>query len=205
MTQANWLLDSLPRDPAHRAKGTCGCAKRALGRVLCVLVSGEAQQMVGLRISGADLICGVACKAWADWQAGCKRDPGRLQQPRPQSDFDMDECFAERLLQAMVAAAKADGCLTPAKRRMLDTQLARLGIEPDAQALIAAEMDSAIDVNRIAGLARSQPEAVEIYTASLMVIDPKRATLNDYLAGLALRLGLADDLVAHVHARVTSA
>ncbi len=205
MTQANWLLDSLPRDPALRPAAVCGCAKGALGRVLCVLVSGEAQQVVGLRTSGADLICGVACKAWTDWQAGCATDPDRPEQPFAQPDFEMDECFAERLLQAMVAAAKADGCLTPAKRRMLDTQLARLGLDPDAQALIAAELNSGIDVNRIAGLARSHPEAVEIYTASLLVTDPRRATVNDYLAGLAVRLGLADDLVAHVHARATSA
>lgn len=220
MKQAKSLLDSLmggmtdltggqgTRGLATRAKGAWDgqstLAKGAIaGGLLGVLLSGNARRLVGtgVKIGGAALIGGLAYKAYSDWQSGKSAEPSDapVSLPKPQGAFDMDDDFAERLLQAMVAAAKADGHVTPDERMNIDRQLSRLGLEAEAQALIAAELDSPLDVGRIAGLARNEAEAAEIYTASVLVIDAAGAAEQGYLAMLAARLGLDSGLVAHIH------
>ena len=217
MKQAKSLLDGLLGDLTggpgvqgltSRAKGVWDgqstLAKGAIvGGLLGVLMSGNARRLVGtgIRVGGAALIGGLAYKAYTDWQADKTAAAGDapVALPKPEGDFEMDDDLAERLLQAMVAAAKADGHVTPAERLRIDAQLARLGLEAEAQALIAAELDSPLDAGRIAGLARNEAEAVEIYTASALVVDATGAAEQGYLALLAARLGLEPDLVAHIH------
>jgi uncharacterized membrane protein YebE (DUF533 family) len=222
MKQAKSLLDSLmggmndltagqgARGLASKARGAWDgqspLAKGAIaGGLLGVLLSGNARRLVGtgVGIGGAALIGGLAYKAWSDWQAGKVAEAGDapVALPGPEGAFEMDDAFAERLLQAMVAAAKADGHVTPDERLTIDAQLARLGLEAEAQALIAAELDSPLDVGRIAGLARNEAEAVEIYTASLLVVDAEGPAEKGYLAMLAARMGLEEGLVAHIHAQ----
>ena len=66
--------------------------------------------------------------------------------------------------------------------------------------MIAAELEAPLDVGRIAALARNEQEAVSLYTASLLVVDPDGASEKGYLAMLAARMGLDPGLVAHLHA-----
>ncbi len=229
MKQAKSLLDSLMGgiNDMTGGQGVAGLAQRAkstwdqqstlakgavAGGLLGVLLSGNARRLIGsgVRIGGVALIGGLAYKAYSDWQAGKTAGQDQAEGtepvalPKPQGDFEMDDEFAERLLQAMVAAAKADGHVTDTERMAIDGQLARLGLEAEAQALIAAELDSPLDVGRIAALARSEAEAVEIYTASLLVVDPEGAAEKGYLAMLAARLGLEPELLAHIHAQAAA-
>ncbi len=220
MQQAKFLLDSLLGDTngSSGAGGLQGLAARACGAwddqptmakgaiaggLLGVLLSGNARRLIGtgVKVGGAALIGELAYKAYTDWQAGQDR---AVALPKPAADFEVDDNLAERLLQAMVAAAKADGHVTPAERTRIDRELSRLGLEAEAQALIAAELDSPLDVGRIAGLARNEAEAVEIYAASLLVVDPQGSAERGYLALLAGRLGLEPELVAGVHAQAAA-
>lgn len=200
MTPARSLLDSLMcgMDSLTRWPGPAACPQQARAalapEVLCVLTSGSARRLIGTgqRACGAALIGGLARRAYAGWKA----------REVPAAAFEVDEACAERLLQAMVAAARADGHVTHAERTAIEARLTRLGLAAEMQALIAAELDSPLDVGRIAGLARTEAEAVEIYAASLLVVDEAGEAERAYLAALADRLGLATALVAHVHAQV---
>jgi uncharacterized membrane protein YebE (DUF533 family) len=100
----------------------------------------------------------------------------------------------------MIAATKADGQVTPAERANIIAHLPQLGLGPEAQAMIQAELDAPLDFNQIAALARSEAEAAEIYAASLLAVDPEGAAEKGYLAMLAARLHLDAGLVAHLHA-----
>lgn len=184
------------------------------GGLLAVLMSGKGRKMLGsgAKIGGAALIGGLAYKAYQDWQAG--KSPaggGPVALPQPEgtrflpSDAGLANELSARLLQAMVAAAKADGHVTPDERARIDRQLFALGLEAEASALIAAELDSPLDPGRIAALARSEEEAAEIYAASLLVVDPNGAAEKGYLAMLAARLNLDPGLVAHLHATTDAA
>lgn len=197
-------------------------AKGAIaGGLLGVLLGGSGTRRLAgsaLKIGGAALLGGLAWKAYSDWQAGkaapaaggAEGGPAALPAPAPAgtpfnpADPQAADDLAVRLLQAMVAAAKADGHVTTQERRRIEGQLADLGLGPEAKALIAAELDAPLDPGRIAALARSPEEATEIYAASLLVVDPEAPAEKGYLAMLAARMGLDPGLVLHLHARAAA-
>lgn len=203
-------------DLANQAKGAWNSqntlTKGAIaGGVLGVLLSGNARKLVGtgVKVGGAALIGGLAYKAYEDWKAGKTADAtastGPIALPQPSEHFlPADSAAAEnlshRLLQAMIAATKADGVVTNAERARVTALLPQLGLGADAQAMIEAELDAPLDLGRIAALATTEAEATEIYAASLLAVDPEGAAEKGYLAMLAARLKLDAGLVAHLHA-----
>jgi len=181
------------------------------GGLMGILMTKGGRRMLGtgVKVGGAALIGGLAYKAWQDWQDGksATAGPDALALPHPEgtaflpSDAAQANDLSARLLQAMVAAAKADGHVTAEERARIDGQLAALGLEAEASALIAAELDAPLDPGRIAALARTEAEAAEIYAASLLTVDSDGAAEKGYLAMLAARLKLDPGLVAHLHAK----
>lgn len=184
------------------------------GGLLGVLLSGNARKLVGtgVQVGGAAVVGALAYRAYQDWKDGksasaAAADPAALPAPSPAflpTTDEGQEDLALRLVQAMVAATKADGHVTTAERGRILAQLPSLGLGEDAQALIAAEIDAPFDVNRIAALATTEAEAAEIYAASLLVVDPEAPAEKGYLAMLAARLGLDAGLVAHLHAKTAA-
>lgn len=182
------------------------------GGLLGVLLSGNARRLVGtgVKVGGAALIGGLAYKAYEDWKNGKVAGADDLVAlPEPSDRFlptdqRAADDLAQRLLQAMVAATKADGHVTAEERARIAEQLPKLGLGEAAHAMIAAELDAPLDFNRIAALATSEEEAVEAYAASLLAVDPEGAAEKGYLAMLAARLKLDPGLVAHLHAKAAS-
>ncbi len=182
------------------------------GGLLAMLLSGNARKLVGTgaKIGGAALIGGLAFKAYEDWKNGesvanaSPDDPIALPKPTeaflPSDQTDAD-ALSQRLLQAMIAAAKADGQITPAERARITDTLPQLGLGPEAEDLITAELDTPLDIAAIAALAQGEEQATEIYAASLLAIDPDGAAEKGYLTLLAARLQLDPGLVDHLHAR----
>lgn len=229
MQNAKSLLDSLmgglnaqggAAGLAQKAKGAwdgqSGLAKGAIaGGLLGILMGGSGTRKLAgsaLKVGGAALIGGLAYKAYQDWQAGkaapAVAEPAALPAPEGTAFLPSDPVAADnlsaRLLRAMVAAAKADGHVTPSERRRIGDQLSTLGLGGEAQAMIEAELDSPLDVGTIAALANGPEEAAEIYAASLLVVDPDAPAEKGYLAMLAARMNLPPGLVDHLHSRAAS-
>ncbi|HSF63105.1 MAG TPA: tellurite resistance TerB family protein [Paracoccaceae bacterium] len=208
-------LGGIARQAQSALSGQSALTKGAIaGGLLGVLLGGkDTRRLAGsaLKVGGAALVGGLAYKAWTDWQAGKQAQAAApdtpVALPAPEgtaflpSDPGAADDLSTRLLQAMVAAAKADGHVTAMERRRIGTQLDTLGLGPEAQALITDELDAPLDVGRIAGLARTPEEAAEVYAASLLVVDPEAPAEKGYLAMLAARLQLDPGLVSHLHAR----
>jgi uncharacterized membrane protein YebE (DUF533 family) len=162
----------------------------------------------GAEIGGAALIGALAMKAFSAWQAGSATSTtAAAPMPDPAGttflphDPGQADDLAARLLQAMVAAVKADGTVGDAEREAVNAQVAQLQMEGnDASTVIAQEMAAPLDVGRIAGLARNPEEAAAIYTASALVVNRNGAAEKGYLAMLAARLGLDQALVDHLNA-----
>lgn len=182
------------------------------GGLLAVLLSGNARRLVGtgVKVGGAALIGGLAYKAYEDWKSGKSAaqtaGDGPVALPQPDESFLPSdqlgaESLSQRLLQAMVAAAKADGQVTAEERARIADALPQLGLGADAQAMLAAELDAPLDIGAVAALAESEAQAAEIYAASLLAIDPDGAAEKGYLAMLAARLNLDPGLVDHLNAR----
>lgn len=196
---------------AEKAKGAwdgqSNLTKGAIGGgLLGLLLSGGGRKMLGtgVQIGGAALIGGLAYKAYEDWKAGksTAAADAPLGLPKPaDTGFEPDDDLSTRILQAMIAAAKADGHVTVEERARIDGQLALLGLGDEATAMISSELDTPLDVGRVAALAGTEEEATQIYAASLLVVDPNGAAERGYLAMLAARLKLDAGLVNHLHAR----
>jgi uncharacterized membrane protein YebE (DUF533 family) len=185
------------------------------GGLLGILMTGGGRKLLGtgLKVGGAALIGGLAYQAYNDWKNG--KDPkagatGPDALPAPDgtaflpSDETAAQALSVKLVQAMVAAAKADGHVTPDERARIDEALSRVGLEADAAQLLRAELDAPLDVRRIAALATTEEEAAEIYAASLLVVDEQSLEEKGYLAMLAAALNMDDGLVKHLHARAAS-
>ena len=195
---------------AWKSQSTLGKGAIA-GGLLGILMTQGGRRILGTgaKIGGAALIGGLAHKAYEDWQARKDHrssdnsfDPTAAEGSAfLASDVDMADDLATRILQAMIAAAKADGHVTMEERGRIDAQLANLGLGDDASALIAAELDAPLDVARVAALARNDLEAIKLYAASLLVVDQDSSLDRDYLAQLADAFGLAPALVEHLHAK----
>jgi uncharacterized membrane protein YebE (DUF533 family) len=177
------------------------------GGLLGILLTGGGRRMLGtgMKIGGMAAIGALAYKAYEDWKSG-RSGSETTALPAPQSpeflpdDGQAADELATRILQAMIAAAKADGHVTPDERAAIDGQLGSLGLGEEAMALIATELDAPLDVGRIAGLARSEAEATQIYAASLLVVNEESPAEKGYLAMLAARMNLDQGLVDRLHA-----
>ncbi len=228
MLNAKSLLDTLMGGltKASGGEGVTGLADKAKGAwseqstlgkgaiaggLLGILLTNGGRRLLGAsaKVGGAALIGGLAYKAYEDWKAGKSTTAadGPISLPKPDGtaflpdDADAADDLAMRLLQAMIAAAKADGHVTADERVRIDGALNTLGLGDEATALIAAELDAPLDVGRVAALARTQEEATEIYAASLLVVDEEAPAEKGYLAMLAARMQLDPGLVAHLHAK----
>ena len=106
------------------------------------------------------------------------------------------------LVRAMIAAARSDGRLDAQESQTIFQRIEALGLAPDDQALLVAEMGRPVDMDAIVSSATSPELAAEIYIASLMAVDVDTAAEKSYLAMLAARLNLAPELVAELHRQV---
>lgn len=181
----------------HKAKATWSAQSpmtqgAIAGGLLGLLLSGNARRMAGTvaEVGAAALIGSLAMKAYSDWQTASATSA-------PHADD-----LPHRLLQAMIAAAKADDVITAQERAAMQARLADLGLGAEAEALIRAELDTPLSAEEVATLARSPQEAAALYTASLLVVDQRGQAEQAYLSRLAQALGLDPGLIRHLQENV---
>ncbi len=112
------------------------------------------------------------------------------------------ENLALILVRAMIAAARSDGRLDAQESQTIFQRIESLGLTPEDQNLLAAEMGRPVDMDAIVNSATSPEVGAEIYLASLLAVDVDTAAERSYLAMLAARLNLPPDLVAELHRQV---
>lgn len=120
----------------------------------------------------------------------------------PENDSAGREALGLTLVRAMIAAARADGKLDARESQTIFQRIQTLGLDPDDQALLVAEMGRPVDMDALVDSAETPEVAAEIYLASLLAIDTDTAAEKAYLAMLAARLNLPDDLVQELHRQV---
>lgn len=102
------------------------------------------------------------------------------------------------LVQAMVAAAAADGHIDDLERAQILQRAGDAGLDTDTQAFLRAELDAPKSLAAIVGAAR--PEiAADLYAASCAAISLDSEAERVYLDTLATRLNVAPDVRAAIH------
>lgn len=194
----------------------------ALGSLAGLLLGSKTGRKVGkkaLTYGGMALVAGLAYKAYQGYRAnqdGTTRPPSPADTPEaleaPKgTGFDPErapggaQAFAVTLLSAMIAAAKADGHVDAAEQGRIFDKIDEAGLDSDAKAFLMDELRAPLDLDRIVAGAGTPEQALEIYAASRLAIEPDLPAERAYLETLAARLGIEPDLVAEVDLAVREA
>jgi uncharacterized membrane protein YebE (DUF533 family) len=98
----------------------------------------------------------------------------------------------------MIAAAAADGRIDGAEQQKIVGGLHQAGIAEAAQRFLAAEIGSPANVAELASGVASTQEAVQVYTAARIAVDPDTGEEHAFLSALADALGIDRDLAAQI-------
>lgn len=106
------------------------------------------------------------------------------------------------LLQAMIAAANADGHIDENERQLIYQQVDDYGLSTTDKARLFDELRRPLSLAQLVKSVPNIQTAIEVYAASLLAIDEKQPSSQTYLSGLASALRIPAELVSALHAQV---
>lgn len=181
----------------------------AAGLATILLSSKTGRKLAGsaVKYGGAAVLGGLAYTAYKNWQA---QQQGGVASAEPMKDVTPTPEITKALqapptdqaslaiLRAMIAAAKSDGHIDAAEQKAIFGKLDSLNLDTEAKAFVMDELRKPLDIDTVVALATSPEIAIEIYTASVLAIDPDDPAEQAYLATLASRLKLDPGLKASI-------
>ena len=215
MSDINQVLGKLLGSGA--AGGFAGGLAGGLASNLLTTKSGRKLGKKTLKMGG---IAAVGALAYAAYQrySSSNQNAGSLSAAAPEAtipsappgsafipadnDVAAQNNLALILVRAMIAAARSDGQLDAQESQAIFQRIESLGLEPDEQALLVAEMGRPVDMDAIVNSATSPETAAEIYLASLLAVDVDTPAERAYLSMLSARLQLPPELVSELHRQV---
>ncbi|ASV55846.1 MULTISPECIES: tellurite resistance TerB family protein [Lelliottia] len=100
----------------------------------------------------------------------------------------------ERLILALVFAAKSDGHIDDKERAAIEQQMREAGVEQQGRALVAQAIEQPLDPNRLAQSVKNEEEALELYFLSAAAIDIDHFMERSYLNALGDALKIPQDV-----------
>jgi uncharacterized membrane protein YebE (DUF533 family) len=187
-----------------------GAALGGLGALILGTGAGRSLAGTAVKLGGLALIGGLAYRAYQNYQQG-RPILDANQPPRPQaliaapegSGFEtnaMSDAAARRCIRAMIAAAAADGRIDGAEQQRIVDGLRQAGLAEGAQQFLMAEIGNPANVAELASGVASPEEAVQVYTAARIAVDPDTGEEHAFLSALAAALGVDRELAAQVDA-----
>ena len=100
----------------------------------------------------------------------------------------------ERLILALVFAAKSAGHIDDKERAAIEQQLREAGVEEKGRALVAQAIEQPLDPQRLAQSVKNEEEALELYFLSCAAIDIDHFMERSYLNALGDALKIPQDV-----------
>jgi len=100
----------------------------------------------------------------------------------------------ERLILALVFAAKSDGHIDDQERTAIEQQMREAGVEEQGRALVAQAIEQPLDPARLAQSVKNEEEALELYFLSCAAIDIDHFMERSYLNALGDALKIPQDV-----------
>lgn len=199
------LQDLMRDNPLASAGAAAGVGGAVLGTRTGRAIAGQAVKLGALALIG-----GLAYKAFQNYQAGRPLITGAspLEAAPQGSGFEQGAVSNEAAtlyIRGMIAAAAADGRIDAAEQAKLTGTLSQMGAGSEAEEFIANEMNNPATVEQLAEAVSSPEEAVQLYTAARIAIEPDSPAEQRFLAGLAGALGIDSKLAAHIEAQTRGA
>ncbi|MEO0730329.1 MAG: DUF533 domain-containing protein, partial [Pseudomonadota bacterium] len=165
-----------------------GAALGGLGALVLGTQTGRSVAVNAAKVGALALIGGLAYKAYQNYSNGQSASDIRNIEPEPAPEgtgFEesaVSDQMAVVVLRAMMAAAAADGRLDAQEQERITANLVDNGLDREAEEFIAREMNSPASPADLAAGVRDQREALQVYTAARIAIDPDTHAEADFLA-----------------------
>ncbi|EFR7717772.1 tellurite resistance TerB family protein [Salmonella enterica] len=201
---ANWLnqLQSLlgQKGASASPSGEQGLNKLlvpgALGGLAGLLVANKSSRKLLTKYgTGALLVGGDAVAGSVLWNK-YKDKVRAAHQGEPQfgSQSTPLDVRTERLILALVFAAKSDGHIDAKERAAIEHQLRESGVEEQGRVFIEKAIEQPLDPQRLAQGVRNEEEALEIYFLSCAAIDIDHFMERSYLNALGDALKIPQEV-----------
>lgn len=199
-------LQDLVRDNPLAAGGAMG----GLGGLVLGTKTGRSIAGSAARIGALALIGGLAYKAFQNYQTGKPLITGAAPaESAPQgSGFEpasVTNDAAQLYIRAMIAAAAADGRIDDAEQATIVGGLKQAGLDAEAEEFLANALNNPVSPQDLANAVSSPEEAIQVYTAARLSVEPDTRGEQQFLAALAAALGIDNKLAAHIDATTRSA
>jgi uncharacterized membrane protein YebE (DUF533 family) len=179
-----------------------GLAGLLLGSKSARKMAGPVAQLGGIAAVGT--LAYQAYQAWQGKQAAALPNAAEGTVFLPQSEASRNE-LSVAILSAMIAAAKADGHIDATEQEKIFGKMDEGQLSSDEKAFLMDQFRRPLNIPEIAAAATSPEMAAEIYTASVLAIQPDTASEITYLNNLASALKLDPGLRSNIDTVVKTA
>ena len=177
--------------PAEREQASGGGIGGTLGGIIDSLTGGQTGSNKGEPGLG-DRVRTYFDPASAEPAASSGAGPAGdfEREPPPPAAAAIDDNRALLLIRAMIAAANADGHISPEERRRIIAQLDEAGADAEDHRLIEQELSNPKPLDTLLGQVADHATAQQFYAASRAAMDGQTPTQTAYLDYLRNRLNL---------------
>jgi uncharacterized membrane protein YebE (DUF533 family) len=111
----------------------------------------------------------------------------------------LDDSRALLLIRSMIAAANADGQITPEERQQIASKLLQAGAGPEERKVFERELSNPRSIDQIVGEVKDRETGEQVYLASRIAMNPDTAAERAYLDFLAARLSIPADRLSQLN------
>lgn len=188
-----------------------GAALGGLGALVLGTQTGRSVAMTAAKVGAVALIGGLAYKAYQNYRNGQPVDASTHVEPEaaptgtgfePEAVSNDD---AALFIRTMLAAAAADGRVDASEQDRILGSLKDAGLDAGAEEFIAEAMNNPASIDDIVAAVSNQEQAVRVYTAARLAVEPDTYGEKAFLNELATRLNIEPELAQHIDAAAQTA
>jgi uncharacterized membrane protein YebE (DUF533 family) len=207
--QAAQVLGKL-KDLIQNNPYATGAAAGGLGGLVLGTRAGRSVAASAVRLGALAMIGGLAYKALQNYQGGKPLITGTASAEPPPAGSGFEPAAvtneaAVHYIQAMIAAAFADGRIDSGEQDKIMGSLKQAGLDGEAEEFLAKELNGPQSVQDLARSVKSPQEGIQLYTAARIAVADDSPAEQQFLSALATALRLDPKLVAHIDATAQAA
>ena len=183
-----------------------GAALGGLGALILGTRTGRSIAVNAAKLGALAVVGGLAYKAYQNYRNGQSPEASRNIVPEAApggTGFEADRVSneaARTYIRGMIAAAASDGRLDGEEQQRILGSLQQQGLDREAEEFLAHELNNPATIDDLVRGVRDDAEALQLYTAARVAIEPDTRGEQEFLYVLAERLGISHELRAHIEA-----